>query len=94
MPSLAEVAELRANAFADDMELRDEMCDWTEDEITAYFESGGEVCPEKKAEEPPAEPPAAAPPVVADISDSVAPPAMAPPTPPEPEVSSPDGVLT
>jgi hypothetical protein len=30
MPTLAELEDIRANAFADDLEIEDEMLEWTE----------------------------------------------------------------
>ena len=41
MPSLAELEAIRANAFADDLEIEDEMLEWTEAAAQAYFETGG-----------------------------------------------------
>ena len=36
---------IRADNFADDLDVTDEMLTWTESEVTAYFESGGEDRP-------------------------------------------------
>ena len=45
MPTMERCAELREDAFADDLELLDDMCSWTEAEVVAYFESGGQERP-------------------------------------------------
>ena len=41
--TMANVLEIRANAFADDIEVTDAMCEWSEAKLTEYFENGGEI---------------------------------------------------
>ena len=41
MPARERIEELRSEVFAEDIEITDAMLDWTESELTAYFESGG-----------------------------------------------------
>ena len=63
MLTLERLEELQADALADDIPIDlQRMSLWTEDEVTAFFESGGETEPVERAEEPaPAAPPAAEP---------------------------------
>uniref|UniRef100_A0A7S4BN38 Calcineurin-like phosphoesterase domain-containing protein n=1 Tax=Chrysotila carterae TaxID=13221 RepID=A0A7S4BN38_CHRCT len=41
MPTMHEIESVRAELFADDLELEDCMVDWSLDDVVAYFESGG-----------------------------------------------------
>ena len=45
MPTRLRCEELRDEAFADDLDLTDAMLSWTEAQIVAYFESGGQEDP-------------------------------------------------
>ena len=45
MLTLSELRELQADALADDVEIFDEMCSWTKEQVVAYFESGGSEKP-------------------------------------------------
>ena len=45
MPSRERCEELRDEFFADDLDLTDAMLSWTEAQIVAYFESGGQEDP-------------------------------------------------
>lgn len=40
---MARVLEIRGEAFADDVEVTDEMCNWTEEKLIQWFESGGDA---------------------------------------------------
>ena len=51
MPSRERCEELRAAAFADDLEITDQMLAWSEDQVERFFESGGEEVPEKQPTE-------------------------------------------
>ena len=45
--SLATLEELRSDAFAEDVEINEEeMCEWSEEEVREFFESGGEDKPD------------------------------------------------
>ena len=46
---MLEVLDLRATAFADDMEVTDAMLSWSEPDIIEYFASGGETLPAAEA---------------------------------------------
>ena len=50
MPSMERVLELRGAAFADDVEVSESMCTWTEDRIINFFESGGDSLCVSKSE--------------------------------------------
>ena len=39
---MSRVLELRAEAFADDVDITDNMCDWDEPRLIRFFENGGE----------------------------------------------------
>ena len=54
MPSMERVLELRADAFADDVDVSDAMLSWSEERLTHFFESGGEDAGGGEATEPPA----------------------------------------
>ena len=41
MPSHERILEMRSDAFAEDVAVEDEMQNWSEEQIAAYFESGG-----------------------------------------------------
>ena len=43
MPSAERIEELRHEAFATDIEISDAMLAWTEEQVVAYFDSGGTV---------------------------------------------------
>ena len=45
-----QLESIRADAFAEDMELTDEMLGWSEAAAAEYFESGGSVRPMSEAE--------------------------------------------
>ena len=55
MPSLSRLEELRADLFADDLEIRDEMCDWAEADFIEYLESGGATLPASSQHRQPTE---------------------------------------
>lgn len=46
---MEHVLALRADCFADDVEVRDEMTEWSESDLVKYFESGGEELPPRSA---------------------------------------------
>ena len=43
MPSMERLLELRAAAFADDVEVHAAMLSWDEERLSTYFESGGKA---------------------------------------------------
>ena len=49
MPSRERCEELRADAFADDLDVTDPMLSWTEEQVVTYFESGGQEEPRIEA---------------------------------------------
>ena len=76
MPTHDAILELQSECLADDVPLVDGMEQWTEDEVRAYFESGGEDKPA---------PAASAAPAAAEVAPPPPPPAAAsPPLPPPP----------
>ena len=44
--TLDRLADLRTSCLADDLPCTEEMCAWTEEQASAYYESGGEVLPD------------------------------------------------
>ena len=44
--TLDRLADLRTSFLADDLPCTEEMCAWTEEQASAYYESGGEVLPD------------------------------------------------
>ena len=51
--SRAELLDIQAEFFAEDVPLTEAMCSWTIDEVTTYFESGGRTAPLRAANKPP-----------------------------------------
>ena len=49
MPTMQHVLALRADCFADDVDVRDEMISWQDSDLIKYFESGGEELPTRSA---------------------------------------------
>ena len=45
MPSVADVERIRADFFAEDVPIPQNIYDWSLEQIERYFESGGEVVP-------------------------------------------------
>ena len=45
----SRLEELRSDAFAEDLEIDDEMLEWTEADARAFFETGGERRPPREA---------------------------------------------
>eukprot|EP00966_Prymnesium_polylepis_P006363 145704-Prymnesium_polylepis.1 len=62
---MERILEIQAGCCADDLPVDARMCTWSESEVQAYFESGGQQCPPAVASLPEKEPAAepAAPPV-------------------------------
>jgi hypothetical protein len=50
--SRAELLDIQAEFFAEDVPLTEAMCSWTIDEVTTYFESGGRTAPLRAANKP------------------------------------------
>ena len=38
---MERVVRIRAECFAEDIEATEQMCCWTDEELTTYYESGG-----------------------------------------------------
>ena len=45
MPTLDRVLEIRNDHLCDDLEISQDMCNWSEEQLSTYFESGGKVQP-------------------------------------------------
>ena len=49
MPSRERCAEIRADAYAEDLDITDTMLSWSEAELCTFFESGGTEAPDAQA---------------------------------------------